>query len=318
MSKIYEALLRAELERTAGQTDRREESRDRSTEIRDQRATPLPRADLPSFEALTSPAAQSSNSARTPPLGPTLGQSVATEEIWEYQNEKLPALGNRGRVVEQFRTLRSRLQGFRNEGGGGCLVVSSAKPQEGKSFVAANLAVTFARHRAAKVLLIDGDMRRSTLHKILGAPSEPGLTEYLAGKASLQQITQRGKPADGAEAMPRGLASLDFIPAGSDAGNAADLSGSPRFGELLASLAPLYDWVIIDSSPVTAVSDAVNLARAADGVLLVARAGVTRFESAQRAMNEFRGRKLLGVVLNAVPEGAGRHDLAYEYDGVNA
>lgn len=314
MSKIYEALLRAELERTASQTSRDEGTRKLTRPDSDQRIEDAPIQQAPApFAEEPNDFPRGVHTEKSPLL-----QNAATEEFWDYQNEKLPALGNRGRVVEQFRTLRSRLQGFRNEGTLQSLVISSAKPQEGKSFVAANLAVTFARHRAAKVLLIDGDMRRSTLHKLLGAPSEPGLTEYLAGKASLEEITQRGKPAHTGEAMPRGLASLDFIPAGSDAGNASDLSGSARFGELIRSLAPLYDWVLIDSSPVTAVSDAVNLARSADGVLLVARAGVTRFESAQRAMNEFRGRKLLGMVLNAVPEGRGRHDLAYEYDGVNA
>ncbi len=77
------------------------------------------------------------------------------------------------------------------------VMVSSGLPQEGKSFVAVNLAVSFARHKAARVLLIDGDMRRSTLHKLLGASGQVGLAEYLAGNAGLLDVMQQIAPATG-------------------------------------------------------------------------------------------------------------------------
>src|ERR1019366_6726149 len=95
---------------------------------------------------------------------------------------------------EQFRSLRSRMQEFRDLNTLKSILVSSGLPQEGKSFVAINLAISFARHKAGRVLLIDGDMRRSTQHKLLGAPQGPGLTEYLAGKATIVEVMQRPRP----------------------------------------------------------------------------------------------------------------------------
>ena len=91
--------------------------------------------------------------------------------------------------------------------------------------------------------------------------------------------------------------------AGGNGGDkAADLSGSPRFEELIRLATPHFDWIIVDSSPVLPVSDAVNLARACDGVLLVARSGETKFHVAQRAQSELKASNILGFVLNAVQE----------------
>jgi protein-tyrosine kinase len=96
------------------------------------------------------------------------------------------------------------------------------------------------------------------------------------------------------------LPNLTFIAGGNGGDKAADLSGNPRFGDLIRAAAPYFDWIIVDSSPVIPVSDAVNLARACDGVLLVARDGVTKFPVAQRAQAEFKASNILGFVLNAV------------------
>jgi Mrp family chromosome partitioning ATPase len=160
--------------------------------------------------------------------------------------------------------------------------------------------VSLARHKNSKVLLIDGDMRRYTLHELLGTESHPGLAEYLAGKATVEQIMQR--PDENQGSANHALANLTFIPGGNGGDKAADLSGSARFGELLRLAAPYFDWIIVDSSPVVPVSDGVNLARSCDGVLLVARAGVTKYAVAQRATSELRASNVLGFVLNAVHE----------------
>jgi capsular exopolysaccharide synthesis family protein len=221
---------------------------------------------------------------------------------WLPSLHQLPALEQRGAAVEQFRSLRSRMQEFRDLNTLKSILVSSGLPQEGKSFVAANLAISFARHKAARVLLIDGDMRRSSLHKLLGAPPGPGLTEYLAGKASLTQIMQRPMPGDAGHPLPAGLASLIFIPGGIASDKAADLSGNRRFVRLIAEAAPHFDWIVVDSSPVNLVSDGVNLARSCDGVLLIARGGTTKYQVAQRALAELKASKVLGLVLNAVED----------------
>jgi protein-tyrosine kinase len=241
-----------------------------------------------------------------------LDAAESRQQVWHPIIGLLPALEERGSAVEQFRSLRSRMQEFRDLNQLKTILVSSGLPQEGKSFVAANLAISFARHKAARVLLIDGDMRRATLHKLLGAPQGPGLTEYLSGDATIGQVIQR--PKSEVTGLPPGLASLAFIASGMEHDKAADLSGSKRFSELLAGVTPHFDWIVVDSSPVNLVSDGVNLARSCDGVLLVARGGVTKYEVAQRAVAELKASKVLGVVLNAVkdPPLAGGY---YGYDG---
>jgi capsular exopolysaccharide synthesis family protein len=227
---------------------------------------------------------------------------------------QFPSLDDRGAAVEQFRSLRSRMQEFRDLNTLKALLISSGLPQEGKSFVTVNLAISFARHKGGRVLLIDGDMRRATLHKVLGTPQGPGLTEYLAGEASIIEVMQRPDAESSNHPIPHGLASLTFIPAGTEHDKAADLSGSPRFEELIRTVSPYFDWIIVDSSPVNLVSDGVNLARACDAVLLVARSGVTKYPVTQRAIAELKTSKVLGLVLNAVknPPVTGGY---YGYDG---
>jgi protein-tyrosine kinase len=222
---------------------------------------------------------------------------------WALSLEQLPALLERGPAVEQFRSLRSRIFELRDISPLKTILVSSGLPQEGKSFISTNLALSLARHKNSKVLLIDGDMRRYTLHQILGCESNPGLADYLAGKATVMDVLQRPEPLQAASpaAIPI-LPNLTFIAGGNGGDKAADLSGSPRFGELIRLMAPHFDWIIVDSSPVLPVSDAVNLARWCDGVLLVARGGVTKFPIAQRAQSELKASNILGFVLNAVEE----------------
>ena len=128
-------------------------------------------------------------------------------------------------------------------------------------------------------------------------------------------VLPRADPTHG-RAFPQGLASLSFIAAGAESDKAADLSGNRRFDELIAQVSPFFDWIIVDSSPVNLVADAVNLARACDGVLVVARAGVTRYQSAQRALAELKASTILGFILNAVDKTAntGNYYGYEEYD----
>jgi Mrp family chromosome partitioning ATPase len=157
-------------------------------------------------------------------------------------------------------------------------------------------------------------MRRASLHKLLGTTLGPGLTEFLDGKATLTEVMQRPRPSEEGHPLPQGLASLTFIPGGNEHDKAGDLSGNRKFDRLIAAASPHFDWIVVDSSPVNLVSDGVNLARACDAVLLIARGGVTKYEVAQRALAELKASKVLGFVLNAVasPPVAGGY---YGYDG---
>jgi capsular exopolysaccharide synthesis family protein len=325
MSKIYEALRQAELDRAKTGSTQSEHGSSSSAVLQavldKEQDAPFSNADRPTVSIASGgrnssgvqAAPRSAFSEAAPGSSDfTLPQIKAIR--WNPSLAQLPALEERGSAVEQFRSLRSRMQEFRDLNALKTLMVSSGLPQEGKSFVTANLAISFARHKAGRVLLIDGDMRRATLHKLLGAPQGPGLTEYLSGSASLMDIMQRADVDNPDHPLPAGLASLTFIPAGTEHDKAADLSGNHRFDQLIKEVSPHFDWIVIDSSPVNLVSDGVNLARACDAVLLVARGGVTKYEVAQRAIAELKASKVLGLVLNAVknPPATGGY---YGYDG---
>jgi capsular exopolysaccharide synthesis family protein len=195
-------------------------------------------------------------------------------------------------LSEEFRSLRSRLYLMHKMRPMQKVLVTSPLPQEGKSFVAANLARVFAKQADSRVLLIDGDMRGSVLHGLLGAPSVPGLSEYLAGGFDLSSVIQRG---------PAG--NLFFIPGGAHPANPTELLGNGRFEALIKRSIPAFDWIIVDSPPVIPVSDARLLAGFCDGVLMLVNAGTTPFDLAQKACGEFPKNQLLGVILNRAEPG---------------
>ena len=284
MSRIYEALQKAE-------SERQQERQERGPEPLEQPiAAPHLRvaAALAEYDAAVA-AAPMASVVDAPPPAPATGVGINLGTIvkrpWTLSLAHLPALQERGPSVEQFRSLRSRIFELRDIKPLKSILVSSGLPQEGKSFVSMNLAISLARHKNSKVLLIDGDMRRYSLHELLGCESNPGLADYLAGKASIDEILQQQAAPATNESGPSAafLQNLTFIAGGNGGDKAADLSGNPRFGELIKLAEPHFDWIIVDSSPVLPVSDAVNLARSCDGVLLVARGGVTKYPVAQRA-----------------------------------
>lgn len=223
---------------------------------------------------------------------------------WHPDKSKLLFLNpqSHGFGAEQLRTLRSRLYQLRDRMPLKALLVTSALPAEGKTFVAANLAQTFVRQHERRILIIDGDLRWSRMHAVLGAPAEPGLTDYLRGQASEADILQRGTQDN-----------LFFIPGGKAAPNPAELLHSGRFKQLLDRLSPHFDWVIIDSPPAVPVSDPSLLADLCDGVVLVVRAGVTPFDVAQKLSQEYREKRVVGVVLNRVDKRLTESSYGYSY-----
>ena len=338
MSKIYEALRQAELDRAKrGESQPDSAPHQGSAQaVLDQPLTagatfgaatlphplphPIPVPEVPvshtpiQWEAVPIAAAKMDEAASAPLDSPTLDLTGIRSCVWKPMLHSLPSVEPRGPGVEQFRSLRSRMYEFRDLNTLKSILVSSGLPQEGKSFVAANLAISFARHKSNRVLLIDGDMRRPSQHKLLGCSQGPGLTEYLAGKSTLSEVMQRPMSADPTRPLPPGLAALTFIPGGNQFDKAADLSGNHRFDRLIESVSPFFDWIVVDSSPVNLVSDGVNLARACDAALLIARGAVTKYTTAQRALSELKASKILGFVLNAVvnPTVAAGY---YGYDG---
>src|SRR5579862_749222 len=195
--------------------------------------------------------------------------------------------------AEQFRTLRSRLYQLRATQPLRTLLVTSAIPGEGKTFVTANLAQAIVRQPDRRALIIDADLRCTRLHLPLGAPTSPGLSDYLRGEADEMAVIQHGQEGN-----------LCFIAGGVEVTDPSELLSNGRLKKLLDRVAPIFDWVIVDSPPCVPVADASILANICDGVLLVVRAGTTPSEIAQRAREELKGKNVVGVVLNAVDESA--------------
>ena len=188
---------------------------------------------------------------------------------------------------EAFRSLRTNVLFSINEGVN-ALVVTSSAPGEGKTLVASNLAVGLAL-AGQRVLIVDGDMRRSRVHSVFGTPQEPGLSDLMVGQAKTVDVVRKSD-----------IPNLWVLPAGRLPPNPAELLSSKRFQQFLEAVRQRFDWVIVDSPPVMAVTDASILAHSASGVLFVTAADLTNRPAAVRAMEQLAAAKaiLIGAVLN--------------------
>lgn len=170
------------------------------------------------------------------------------------------------------------------------MVVTSPSPQEGKTTTAINLGVTMAE-AGSRVLIVDTDMRRPRLHRSFGVPNQTGISTVIVGKATLQDAIKRTD-----------VPNLDVLTCGPVPPNPSELLHTDRFGVVLADCAKLYDRIILDSPPTSAVTDPAVLGNLADGVVLVIKAGETTRESAMHARRQLATAKarLFGVVVNAI------------------
>jgi len=191
---------------------------------------------------------------------------------------------------EAFRTLRTNVIFSSAEEGARTLVVTSTGPREGKSLVAANLAVAIAQ-AGQRVLLVDGDLRKPKLHEIFRVGQEPGVSNVMVGGAKTSEAI-----------IESGVEGLWLMAAGRIPPNPAELLGSQRFHELLTSLKAHFDWVILDTPPVMAVTDAALVAHRVTGVVFVIRADATSRHAAKRALDQLEqvSAKFVGGVLNRV------------------
>jgi capsular exopolysaccharide synthesis family protein len=186
------------------------------------------------------------------------------------------------------------------------ILVTSALPREGKTTAAANLAVTLAQ-LGDKTVLVDADLRKPGVGRLLnlGTDKYAGLSSYLAGVSTLDLVT-----------VPHPLIpNLAAITTGPLPPNPADLLSSHKLSEAIAELRKEYKFIVVDSPPVMAATDAVILSVQADGVLLVVRSGETPKEAFSRTRDLLTSVKcnLLGVVLNAVDSGAPDYYYSYRY-----
>jgi capsular exopolysaccharide synthesis family protein len=215
-------------------------------------------------------------------------------------------------MAEAFRKLRTSIQFADLDHPIQTLLITSALPTDGKSFIAANLATVIAQS-GKSVILIDADLRHPVLHEAFGLPKTPGLLEALLA------VNEDGDPlATLQETQVRGLR---LLTAGAHTPNPAEVLSSQTFRQFVTQLTEQVDFVIFDSPPVLAVTDAVVLSNLTDGTLMVIDYGVTRIPAAVQAMQRLTevSSGVLGTVLNRVPPGGdGYYYYQYYYYGTES
>jgi protein-tyrosine kinase len=190
-------------------------------------------------------------------------------------------------VVEQYRKLRTKIQQEHATRPVQSLLVASPGPGEGKTVTVMNLALSFSMLPDFKVLVIDGDLRKSSIAKWLGIIDVPGLSNVIDGSAKPLDVVFRG------EGLP-----LYFMTAGTSGRPSAELLTSPVLPETIRGLKEQFDLILLDSPPVNLLADTQMLAGSCDAVLLVARAFTTTSKAFQKTLAELDSFRLVGTVLN--------------------
>src|SRR3984957_8434354 len=209
-------------------------------------------------------------------------------------------------MAESYRALRTSLLLSSLGAPPKVIMVTSALPQEGKTTTSINCAVVLAQ-KGIRVLLIDADLRRPSIHKTLGMGPRSGLSNVLTGSTTLQQ----------AIAISTVLPNLHILPAGTPPPNPAELLASTNMKDVLDELRGQYDHIVVDTPPTLSVTDAVVLSPRADAIVLVIRSGQTTKQSLRRARDILTqvNARVSGVLLNAVDLSSPDYYYYYEYKG---
>lgn len=204
-------------------------------------------------------------------------------------------------VSEHYKRLRTKIlqqqatKPFRS------LLVVSPSPQEGKTVTVLNLGLSFATLPSFKVLVVDGDLRRGTIGKLLGVENHPGLTDLIDGSVKWEDAVLK------CDDIP-----LHVLPRGNSKVPPAELLHSPQFATQLRRLSEQFDLVLLDSAPVNLIADSQLLAGSCDAILLVARAFATTLKSLEQAIQDLSPFRIIGTVLNGGPRSQGyRHYKGY-------
>ena len=228
------------------------------------------------------------------------------------KKELIAELDPKSLISEVFRTLRTNIQFMNTKGKLKTILVTSTFPGEGKSWVASNLAVTFAQ-AGKKVVLIDADMRKGRQYNIFGISPIPGLSNYLSGidmDNGERDITDIADYVQDTE-----VDNLFVMPAGNIPPNPSELLISPQMVDLLEQLKDLCDIVIIDGTPNELVTDSLILTRLVDSTIIVTASKQTKKDNLRRAIQNIQnvGGKIAGVVVNKVPIAAKKYEQSYYY-----
>lgn len=216
---------------------------------------------------------------------PHFDSSIAGDQTVQFIVDKLPD----SIPSEAFRALRTRIQFSRiNTESLKTILITSSAPQEGKTTIAVNLAGSFA-HSKKKVLLIDCDLRKPSVHKLFEKEKVPGLIDYLVGSVKLEEVLMKSK-----------IQNLSFISSGTIPPNPAEMLDSQEMRNFLKQLREKFDLIILDSPPIIAVTDSEILTSMVDGTLLVVSSESTEIDMMERSVELIRreNTQFLGTVLN--------------------
>lgn len=279
MSYIFEALQRAEAERAGGNLPRKADSAAELLQgVEREIERKLPVLEMPA---------------------PGEKPGAAGPEIFAAAKYLVPVVRTDSRMVcmtdqgsmaaEKFRVLGLKLRHLRERRKLKRIVVTSSIPEEGKSLVAANLALNQSRSKVLHAVLIDGDLRRPQVGSRFGFHHQlPGLSEVLRGERPLSDVVYRLAGSG-----------LWFIPAGMTPENPIELMQSARLQQVLVELETFFDWILIDTPPVLPLADTPLWMKLADGVLLVIREGVCEKKQVERALELIDPATMIGVVVNS-------------------
>jgi succinoglycan biosynthesis transport protein ExoP len=233
---------------------------------------------------------------------PVIGFIGDTREFGEFENGTIVSKHPRSPIAESYRSLRANLEFASVDKPLKSILITSCDTGIGKSSISANLAVVIAQSER-RVILVDADLRRSSIHELIGVPNSIGLSDIFRNGIEISDTMQVWEKEN-----------VRVITSGSSPPNPAELLGSKKMDEILARLQEITDVVIIDSPPFV-VSDALPLSAKVDGVLLVMRPGVTRKKYTQTMMDQLdrAGARVVGVVLNRFPHKGPDYYGDYQY-----
>src|SRR5712692_9645231 len=242
-----------------------------------------------------------SKSANHGATGKRLALTASKEVV-----ETVTLVRPQSQMAESYRALRTSLLLSNLGAPPKVIMVTSARPQEGKTTTSINSAIVLAQ-KGVRVLLVDADLRRPSIHKTLGMGPRSGLSNVLTGSATVQQ-TITTSPI---------LPNLFIMPAGTPPPNPAELLASSHMKDLLAELREQFDHIVIDTPPTLPVTDAVVLSPRADATILVIRSGQTTKQALRRARDILMqvNAHVAGVLLNAVDLTSPDYYYYYEYQG---
>jgi succinoglycan biosynthesis transport protein ExoP len=246
---------------------------------------------------------------KIPYLGPTplIEAKGKSQDNGERSTDLVCLHSPKSTASESYRGLRTNIL-FSSAGSAPqVILVTSPGPREGKTITTANLAIAMAQS-GSRVALIDCDLRRPKIHSLFGVARDRGITNLLVGSDGIEKTVVHSQ-----------IPNLDLVLSGPLPPNPSEMLGSERMADLVKDLRKRYDRILIDSPPITAVTDSIILSKYVDGVVLVIRAGDTVRDVAKNSLNQLQavGAHILGGVLNAVDIGKDKYYYYYYYQYYN-